>query len=120
MGPSRTQRSCDCSFSLVTTRCGVPSFTAYGKYATEEWRKLLDSGAVVEVTREEAANSPVEPCRLGIVLKGRDVFEACQAGIHLVDEQSVSTWDRIRRTRGLDAIKKRLICDASVMGITAL
>ena len=105
---------------LRPARWGDPpnytSFTAYGKYATEEWRKLLDSGAVVEVTREEAANSPVEPCRLGIVLKGRDVFEACQAGIHLVDEQSVSTWDRMRRTRGLDAIKKRLICDASVNG----
>jgi hypothetical protein len=68
---------------------------------------------VVEVTTEEAASSPVEPCRLGIVLKGRDVFEARQAGIHLVDEQSVTTWDRMRRTRGLDAIKKRLICDAT-------
>ena len=93
-----------------------PSFTTFGKYGVIEWDKLVATGAVTEITSDDVMQSPVEPCRLGIVLKGRDIFEAHQAGIQLVDETSVTAWDQQRANRGLEPIKKRLICDASVNG----
>jgi hypothetical protein len=92
------------------------SFTSFGKYGVCEWDKLVATGAVTEITPDEVKQSPVEPCRLGIVLKGRDLFEARQAGIQLIDEKSVAAWDQQRADRGLEPIKKRLICDASVNG----
>ena len=47
------------------------SFTSFGKYGVCEWDKLVATGAVTEITPDEVKQSPVEPCRLGIVLKGQ-------------------------------------------------